>query len=102
MYKKYISLLVVLCLVLVGCSNAPESAEIEYTSTIDRLTKNNEISVLASTNSGDTSKDKRKDVVTNGQEPYAVILTCSDSRVVPEHIFNAGIGELLSLEPLVM
>ena len=28
------------------------------------------------------------------QEPYAVVLTCSDSRVVPEIIFDCGIGEL--------
>lgn len=30
----------------------------------------------------------------NGQTPYATILTCSDSRVVPEFIFDANIGEL--------
>ena len=30
----------------------------------------------------------------DGQKPYAVILTCSDSRVVPELIFDTGIGEL--------
>ncbi len=30
----------------------------------------------------------------NGQNPRAIILTCSDSRVVPEIIFDAGIGEL--------
>ena len=27
----------------------------------------------------------------NGQHPYAIIVTCSDSRVVPELIFSAGI-----------
>lgn len=30
----------------------------------------------------------------NGQNPYAVVITCSDSRVPPEHIFSAGIGDL--------
>ena len=30
----------------------------------------------------------------NGQAPYAVIITCSDSRIIPEAIFSAGIGEL--------
>ncbi|MEM4555056.1 MAG: carbonic anhydrase [Candidatus Anstonellaceae archaeon] len=29
-----------------------------------------------------------------GQKPYAAVLTCSDSRVSPEHIFDAGIGEI--------
>ena len=32
--------------------------------------------------------------LTAGQTPYAVVITCSDSRVPPEHIFNAGLGEL--------
>lgn len=30
----------------------------------------------------------------NGQAPYAIVLTCSDSRVAPEHIFDAGLGEI--------
>jgi len=36
---------------------------------------------------------RRKEVV-DGQEPWAVILCCSDSRVVCELIFDSGIGEL--------
>ncbi len=31
---------------------------------------------------------------TSGQSPYAAILTCADSRVPPELIFNTGIGEI--------
>ena len=30
----------------------------------------------------------------NGQRPYAIIVCCSDSRVIPEQIFNASIGDL--------
>ena len=30
----------------------------------------------------------------SGQQPYAIIITCSDSRLVPELIFSAGIGDL--------
>nr|WP_320024475.1 carbonic anhydrase [uncultured Acetobacterium sp.] len=30
----------------------------------------------------------------DGQQPYAVIVTCSDSRVPSEYIFSAGAGEL--------
>ena len=37
---------------------------------------------------------RRIETTHHGQHPYAVILTCSDSRVPPEHIFSAGIGDL--------
>jgi carbonic anhydrase len=32
--------------------------------------------------------------LTKGQKPYAVILTCSDSRVPPEVVFDKGLGEI--------
>lgn len=48
----------------------------------------------ASANPGDISSAVRADTAGNGQHPYAVIVTCSDSRVPAEHIFSAGIGEL--------
>lgn len=35
----------------------------------------------------------RKKLV-KGQNPFAIILSCADSRVVPEIAFNAGLGEL--------
>lgn len=49
---------------------------------------------LSGVYSGDFSKDIRSTTAENGQHPSAVILTCSDSRVIPEMIFSAGIGEL--------
>ncbi len=30
----------------------------------------------------------------DGQRPYAIVVSCSDSRVLPEAIFSAGLGEL--------
>jgi len=32
--------------------------------------------------------------IARGQTPYATLIGCSDSRVSPEHIFDAGLGEL--------
>ena len=36
----------------------------------------------------------RRAQVASGQQPFAVVLTCSDSRVPPELIFDQGIGDL--------
>jgi carbonic anhydrase len=36
----------------------------------------------------------RRAELTNGQKPYAIILSCADSRVVPELTFDTGLGEL--------
>ena len=36
----------------------------------------------------------RRSALTGGQEPYAIILSCADSRVVPELCFDTGLGEL--------
>jgi carbonic anhydrase len=39
------------------------------------------------------SKERRQ-CTAGGQRPFAIILTCSDSRVPPEFIFDTGIGDL--------
>ena len=36
----------------------------------------------------------RRESLVGGQEPFAIILSCADSRVVPEFTFDAGLGEL--------
>lgn len=41
----------------------------------------------------DRTEDRRNTLI-GGQSPFAVIITCSDSRVVPEMIFDEGIGDL--------
>ena len=43
---------------------------------------------------GADTADKRRETAQNGQRPYAIVIACSDSRVIPECVFSAGIGEL--------
>ncbi len=43
---------------------------------------------------GKLQDSNRRNELTSGQEPYAIILSCADSRVVPELAFDAGLGEL--------
>ena len=71
---------------------------LEYTVSADealeRLRLGNEKYLNAVTSEGDISPKMRAMTCEQGQKPYAVIVTCSDSRVIPESIFSAGIGEL--------
>lgn len=46
---------------------------------------------------GNFSPEIRRRLFEEGQSPYAVIVACSDSRVVPEAIFDAGLGELFTV-----
>lgn len=36
----------------------------------------------------------RRREISSGQHPFAAVLTCSDSRVVPEILFDQGLGDL--------
>lgn len=35
-----------------------------------------------------------KDTSLNGQHPFAIVVCCSDSRVIPEQIFDCSVGDL--------
>ncbi|MDE7076525.1 MAG: carbonic anhydrase [Clostridia bacterium] len=61
---------------------------------LERLKEGNKIYVNSVRGAGDISPEKRLYTSMNGQKPYAVIISCSDSRVIPECIFSAGIGDL--------
>ena len=42
----------------------------------------------------DKSLRNRRDELVKGQHPETLIITCSDSRVVPEIIFNCSLGDI--------
>lgn len=39
-------------------------------------------------------RSRRADLAVNGQHPFATILTCSDSRLPAERIFDCGVGDI--------
>ena len=45
----------------------------------------------------DTSLERITELFEYGQSPFAIVLTCSDSRVVPEHMFMASLGDLFTI-----
>ena len=63
-------------------------------SILDRLIAGNRRYLTAAQNAGDYSPALRLNTAENGQRPHSIVVCCSDSRVVPESIFSAGLGEL--------
>lgn len=64
---------------------------------LEKLKEGNQAYLNASSNPGDISSDIRKKTCDEGQFPYAIVITCSDSRVIPESIFSTGIGEIFTI-----
>lgn len=67
---------------------------ISATEALERLKAGNQRYLEAESNPGDISPKIRKKTSEEGQSPYAIVVTCSDSRVIPESIFSVGIGEI--------
>ncbi|MDE5899072.1 MAG: hypothetical protein K2H09_07420 [Treponemataceae bacterium] len=71
-----------------------ENQNLAAAEALGRLKEGNRRYLSASSNPGNISPEIRHETCENGQKPYATIITCADSRVIPEGIFSAGIGEL--------
>ncbi len=99
MRKKCLTFLLCIAFipVLAGCADSDKASEpkrITITSAEDalkELEEGNEEFL-----SGNTA-ELRTDLAENGQTPYAVVITCSDSRVAPEVLFHTTMGELFTI-----
>lgn len=68
----------------------------EITDILSRLKAGND-RFVADKLDGKLQDSSRRNSLTGGQDPYAIILSCADSRVVPELAFDTGLGELFVL-----
>lgn len=60
---------------------------------LKRLQEGNAAFVADQPHSPDISRERRLELA-QGQQPFATLVGCSDSRVGPEQLFGAGLGEL--------
>ena len=107
-YKQNLLVTVITVLILAGCNTAPvpatklhdlteiksEQAALTPAQALESLKRGNERYASGKTVSRDMLHDRR--ITAAGQYPHAIILSCIDSRVNAETIFDAGIGELFS------
>ncbi len=66
------------------------------TAALERLRMGNARFMTGQTRSHRTDSDWRR-VLATGQRPFAIVLTCADSRVSPEILFDQGLGDLFVL-----
>jgi carbonic anhydrase len=61
---------------------------------LTQLLRGNERFVAGWPDRPNQSARRRHEVATAGQQPFAIILSCADSRVPPEIIFDQGLGDV--------
>lgn len=99
MRKKVLSFMLCAALLtaLAGCADSGKGSEPKRVTVasaeeaLKELDEGNEEFI-----SGNTA-ELRADLAENGQAPYAVVITCSDSRVAPEVLFHTTMGELFTI-----
>ena len=84
----FIASLFVVCPLVLGADEPAKARE-----SLGRLKAGNDRFVKNSSAPVSLSPVTRQ-ALTKGQTPFATILSCADSRVPPEYIFNTGLGEL--------
>lgn len=73
--------------------DAPGKTKLTADQALARLKEGNRRFVSDVPNASDISRKARL-AVAKGQGPFAALVGCADSRVGPEHLFGAGLGEL--------
>jgi carbonic anhydrase len=61
---------------------------------LDLLREGNRRFVMNQSRAGSSSHQERRLSLVSGQEPFAIVLGCSDSRVPAELVFDQGFGDL--------
>ncbi|WP_319587756.1 carbonic anhydrase [uncultured Desulfobulbus sp.] len=93
-FTKRLSVIVAFFILSVGGAIASTGApSISYQEALAKLKAGNVRFISgAHLHTGDSMEVVK--MLATGQKPYAIILTCSDSRLPPELLFDTGIGEL--------
>jgi carbonic anhydrase len=77
-------------------AGAPADAPVSAEQALDRLRTGNEAFRKGFIGADHLTVDRRMSL-TGGQHPFAIILSCADSRVPPEQVFSQGLGDLFTV-----
>src|SRR5262249_7515934 len=88
--------LIALMALAAGQANASAREALSAKEAFAALEEGNRRFVEGNLTVGTALKEKRKALIAD-QKPEAIVLSCSDSRVPPELVFDQGLGELFTV-----
>jgi len=92
---KY-AVLILLLILFFSCTQKQEEKQVNTEKPIDNLKSGNERFVSGHPVHPDETLDRIRELK-KGQNPFVVVVSCSDSRVPPELIFDQGLGDVFSI-----
>ena len=81
---------------LFSCSQKQEKDQVSTLAPLDKLKAGNERFISGHPVHPDETLDRIRELK-KGQNPFVVIVSCSDSRLPPELIFDQGLGDVFSI-----
>ena len=94
--KKILSTLTLSAMLLTNVTLAHGVDNLSAKESLKKLKEGNKRFVEMKLQHPDSDK-KRRDEMLKGQHPFVVVLSCSDSRVPPELIFDQGLGDIFEI-----
>ena len=79
-----------------SCSQKPEKVQVSTLAPLDKLKVGNERFVSGRPVHPDETLTRIRELK-KGQNPFVVVVSCSDSRLPPELIFDQGLGDVFSI-----
>lgn len=81
----------------VAAGGGGAAAQISPSDALQKLQVGNARYVCGKSDHPNQGADRRHETFTGGQHPFAAVLTCSDSRVPVELIFDQGFGDIFAI-----
>src|SRR6187401_1001831 len=93
---KFILPLILFISMFFSCNQKHEKDQVDSLAPIDKLKTGNERFVSGHPVHPDETLDRIRELK-KGQSPFVVVVSCSDSRLPPELIFDQGLGDVFSI-----
>jgi len=93
---KFVLLIILFISLILSCKQKEGKDDVSTLAPLDKLKVGNEKFVSGHPVHPDETLDRLRELK-KGQNPFVVVVSCSDSRLPPELIFDQGLGDVFSI-----